>query len=338
MPNELDFYKLEQRSNGIWYIRWYDSASNTVGSQRISTRTADRREAETFRAQYIAGLKNIAPPEQPTINWILNRYREERAVKTRSLYTIDNHMKTLKPFFGDLLPEHISNNVIAEYAESRTVSAGTILRALGVLKAALHYAEGNRWIPIQPQFSMPVKAPPPKDLWLTREQVSLLIETAKSPHISLFIKLAVSTAARSGAILELTWDRVDFEKRLIDLGQGHGNKRRSVVPMHDQVYEALLEAKELRQTDHVIEFMSKPLKSIKKAFRDLCKNCGVKASPHVLRHTAATWMVMAGVPLSEVARVLGDSERTVERVYGKHAPDYLRRAVSALNFKPSLSL
>ncbi len=332
MSNELDFYKLEQRSNGIWYIRWYDPISKAIGSQRISTRTADRREAERFRAQYITGLKNIAPPEQPTINWILERYREEKAVKTRSLYTIDNHMKTLRPFFGDLLPEHISNRLIAEYAQSRTVSAGTLLRALGVLKAALHYAEGNRWIPIQPQFSMPVKAPPPKDLWLTREQVTLLIEKAKSPHISLFIKLAVSTAARSGAILELTWDRVDFEKRLIDLGQGHGNKRRSIVPMHDQVYDALLEAKELRQTDFVIEYMSKPLKSIKKAFRELCKSCGIKASPHVLRHTAATWMVMARVPLSEVARVLGDSERTVERVYGKHAPDYLRRAISALNF------
>ena len=40
---------------------------------------------------------------------------------------------------------------------------------------------------------------------------------------------------------------------------------------------------------------------------------------------------MEGVPLSEVARLLGDSEKTVERVYGKHAPDYLRRAVNALN-------
>ncbi|MDD2325133.1 MAG: site-specific integrase [Alphaproteobacteria bacterium] len=243
-------------------------------------------------------------------------------------------MKSLRPFFGDLLPEHISNHLIAEYAQSRTVSAGTILRALGVLKAALHYAEGNRWIPIQPQFIMPVKAPPPKDIWLTREDVALLIKRAKSHHISLFIKLAVSTAARSGALLELTWDRVDFEKRLIDLGQGHGNKRRSVVPMNDQVYEALLEAQDLRQSDFVIEYMGKPVQSIKRAFARLCQDCGIKASPHALRHTAATWMVMAGVPLSEVSRVLGDSEKTVENVYGKHAPDYLRRAVSALNFNP----
>jgi hypothetical protein len=28
----------------------------------------------------------------------------------------------------------------------------------------------------------------------------------------------------------------------------------------------------------------------------------------------------------------------VEKVYGKHAPDYLRRAVNALNLKPKLPL
>jgi hypothetical protein len=40
---------------------------------------------------------------------------------------------------------------------------------------------------------------------------------------------------------------------------------------------------------------------------------------------------MNGLPLAEVARLLGDSEKTVEKVYGKHAPDYLRRAVNVLN-------
>jgi len=178
---------------------------------------------------------------------------------------------------------------------------------------------------------MPVKAPPPRDLWLTREQVGVLIEKAKSPHIQLFIKIAVSTAARSGAILDLTWPQVDFERRIIDFGRGYGNKRRAIVPMNEDVYAALCTAQEVALTNNVIEYVGKPVKSIKKGFRQLCIDCNVKASPHVLRHTAATWLVMDGVPLAEVARLLGDSERTVETVYGKHAPDYLRRAVNTLS-------
>ena len=107
--------------------------------------------------------------------------------------------------------------------------------------------------------------------------------------------------------------------------------------MNDDLMEALAAAKEVAQTDHVIEFHGKRLQSIKIAFRRLCKECCIKASPHVLRHTAATWLVMDGVPLSEVARLLGNSEAMVEKVYGKHSPDYLRRAVGVLKFnKPSI--
>jgi len=136
--------------------------------------------------------------------------------------------------------------------------------------------------------------------------------------------------------LDLKWSQIDFNKRLIDFGPGHGNKRRAIVPMNDDVYKALTAARELAQTGHVIEYHSKPCREIKIAFHRLSKDCNIKASAHTLRHTAATWMVMAGVPLAEVARVLGDSEKTVEKVYGKHAPDYLRRAVGALNLAPKL--
>jgi integrase len=43
-------------------------------------------------------------------------------------------------------------------------------------------------------------------------------------------------------------------------------------------------------------------------------------------------MAMAGVPMAVIARLLGHTDsRTTERVYAKHTPDYLRRAVAALS-------
>ena len=38
--------------------------------------------------------------------------------------------------------------------------------------------------------------------------------------------------------------------------------------------------------------------------------------------------------MQEIARMLGDTVETVERVYGKHSTDYLRRAAGALQRKP----
>jgi len=43
-------------------------------------------------------------------------------------------------------------------------------------------------------------------------------------------------------------------------------------------------------------------------------------------------MAMAGVPMADIARVLGHkSVRKTERVYAKYHPDYLRSAVDALS-------
>lgn len=191
-------------------------------------------------------------------------------------------------FFGDLQPHHLSNLLLKDYANIRGVSDGTLLRELGTLKASIHFAEGNRWIEIQPGLIMPVKQPPPHGLWVTGEQVTHLMEAAKSHRIKLFIQVALATAARSGAILDLTWSQIDFEMLLIDFGKGWGNKRRSIVPMNDELYGSLRIAFELRQCDHVIEYKSEGFASIKSAFRRLAKDCKIEASPHVLRHTAAT--------------------------------------------------
>jgi len=299
-------YRFWKHSNGTIYIVWNERVELTSGNfhtqtRRISTGTTDWKTAEKFRSQFIARLDNLAPSVEPTIGYLLDCYRHEHGPKTRSIETIDFHIKALRPFFGDLLPSHISNKLLERYAEQhRHNSNGTILRQLGTLRAALRYAAGNRWISNIPTFKMPVRKPPPRDLWLTREQVALLLEKAKASHLKLFILLAVSTAARSGAILDLTWSQIDFKSRLIDFGAGHGNKRRAIVPMNDDVYNALMTARELAQTDNVIEFNGRRIKSVKGSFWQLCSDCGIKASPHVLRHTAATWLVMDGVSLREV--------------------------------------
>jgi integrase len=113
--------------------------------------------------------------------------------------------------------------------------------------------------------------------------------------------------------------------------------------------EVLAAAEDVALTDWVIEHAGKPVGSVKKAFARAAIRAGFKeqvgetedgqpiwkatVSPHTLRHTAATWMIQDGVETREVARYLGDTEKMVERVYGHHAPDYLKRAAAALRRK-----
>jgi integrase len=74
------------------------------------------------------------------------------------------------------------------------------------------------------------------------------------------------------------------------------------------------------------------LGDVKRGFASACRHAGLEgASPHTLRHTAATWLMQAGVDIWEASGFLAMTRETLERVYGHHHPDYLRNAADALS-------
>jgi integrase len=217
----------------------------------------------------------------------------------------------------------------------RPLTDGTLISEGVTLRAAIRWAISEKWLTQQdePKIKVP-PTPPPRDRWLTREEFDRLLAAAEAEHIKLFIIVALATAGRRGAVTRLRWDQVDFTTSLVDLGRGRGNKKRAIVPVTEYALSILRQARETAQTPYVLEWRGKPMKSVRTGFEAAVRRADlVGVTAHVLRHTAAAWMTMAGVPLREIARFLGDSEKTVEKIYGKHAPDYLRNASAALATK-----
>ena len=180
------------------------------------------------------------------------------------------------------------------------------------------------------------REPRARERWLTEDEVRSLIDAAVSPHLRLFIILALATAGRKEAILGLTWARVDLDRRLIYLDDptlDRTSKGRATVPINDMALAALTSAKGASLTPYVIEYAQGRVASIKTAWAATLSRAGIEhATPHDLRRTAASWMVMAGTPIEQVARYLGHSSpRTTWKVYGKFAPDYLRTASEAVS-------
>lgn len=89
----------------------------------------------------------------------------------------------------------------------------------------------------------------------------------------------------------------------------------------------LLAAAQHRVTDYVIEFRGKPVLDVIGAFRRAVRAAGLpgRVTPHVLRHTAATWMVQGGASKEQVAKFLSDTVETVERVYWHHSPEFCKQ-------------
>ena len=121
---------------------------------------------------------------------------------------------------------------------------------------------------------------------------------------------------------------MDLDKRLIDFrepGLRRSKKRRAPVPISDRLLPLLERAKREALGQFVLDHPG----DIRKTFNTWRHAVGYAwASPHVMRHTAATLMLRAGVSLWNVAGVLGDTVETVTRTYGHHDPEYLINAVN----------
>lgn len=247
--------------------------------------------------------------------------------------------KAVLDHFGHLRPDQISEETCRAYERARKkagIKTGSIWTELGHLRSCLRWAaEKARIIAFAPHVYRPQK-PAPKDRWLTLAEIERLLAADAEPHINLAIRLMLATAARVGAILDLTWNRVDLERGQIDLRLDATGPRkgRAVVPINGMLRAALVQAKEAALSDYVIEWAGGPVGSIRTGFERAVASAGLEdVSPHVLRHTAAVHMVAGGIEMSRVAQMLGHSNTAVtERVYGRYAPDHLRDAAEILNF------
>lgn len=273
-----------------------------------------------------------------TVGAIYAEYIADREREGKSSTRIRDAWKRLSDTFSSLLPAQITKDMCRGYMKERRdigVSNGTIHLELGYLRAAMGHAENEGWIQRGPYIPLPQK-PPPRDHYIKKAEAPALLAGAEMPHIKLFIILALCTAGRAQAILELTWDRVDFKRRKIDLrvpGRAATPKGRATVPINETAYSALEIARKGALTRYVIEWSGSNVGSVKKGIAEAGRRAGLKVSPHVLRHSAAVWMAEDGVSMSEIAQYLGHTNpATTFKTYARYSPEHLQKAAKALDF------
>lgn len=327
-------YRLQRLGDG-WAAVWHDEGGVR---RRFRLDEPTQEKARQALERFARGRELIRGKEAKDIAGIWSAYIADRkSEEKRSVEIMEHNWKALGPRFGHLTPAMIDKGVCREYVNARRKlgrADATILTELRRIQTCLNWAADNNIIEKAPVLWMPPE-PKARERWLTREEINKLIEGATSPHVRLFIILGIVSAGRSEAILDLTWDRVDFEQGLIylhDPDRDRTMKGRATVPMNDTARAALTVAKQAALTPFVIEWKQAKLGSIKKGFAEAVRRAGIEhCTPHDLRRTAASWMVMNGVPYQQVAHYLGHkSTRMVERVYGRFAPDYLADASKAV--------
>ncbi len=166
------------------------------------------------------------------------------------------------------------------------------------------------------------------------------------PHLRDLIAFAVDTGARRGEALGLEWPEVDLNAdrpRVHFLDTKTGVPRG--VPLPNRCSD-MLKAKRELAIELVGEAVGRvfvlwrearwelvPFDDPKKSFRTAreAADLGSDATFHVPRHTYASRLVQRGVPLYDVAKLLGHSSIRMTERYAHLAPEGLDRAVQMLD-------
>ncbi len=301
--------------------------------ERPSLGTTDKLEAQRLIDRL---NQQIEKRQGHTVKELWQAYCEENKHK-RIVEQMQYTFKALQETFADLDPQSIHLSKSRNYITMRRDMGrmdNTIWTELSHLRTVLSWAVKRGRIDRAFYIERPAK-PAAKDRWLTREEVTRLKNCAINPHTRLFILLAIATGGRKEALLELTWDRVDFEQNTIHLATSGstGRKGRASVPMNQTIKASLVESKRGALTDHVIEWSGKPLSSVKRSLATTAKRAGIKGvTAHVFRHSAAVWMASEGISMAMIAQYLGHSNsRITEQVYARFAPSHMQAAADVLN-------
>lgn len=347
--------------NGVYYVYWYAGAEDNFRTKRLSLGTTDTMEAQQRYAAFLAkGHASFGPggTRGLTVTQALDDYEREHVnenvIDKARFYSAAAH---LKAWFGNTIITSIDIPASRAYADARRMGAigggtrrknkeggdSTIRRELVVLTAAANHAA--RWKRIGPMAEPPTTMPSIEltletvtekigdDDYLSVAEYKLAVERATG-RLRDFIILCYDSGSRRAAIENLTKFQVDLRTSRVNLrgpqetqNQRRSKKRRPVVPIGPDArstYERLM------ATGPKGGYLFGDNRDMYRPFSEhmIAIGLGHKKNPHILRHTRATHLLQSGVPIYDVARLLGDTVATVEKVYGHHSPEYLSETIN----------
>lgn len=155
------------------------------------------------------------------------------------------------------------------------------------------------------------------------ERKALLAQTAKEPQLHLLVILALSTAARAGELLALTWSDVDLKDGRVLLRMTK-NAQPRVLWLHGEALKLLKEHARVRRIDYDRVFMSAKGKRYDygPGFEAAC--AAAKLSDfvfHGLRHTAATLLAREGATQEQLKAIGGWKSDVVSKYVHLAAED-----------------
>ena len=341
-----------QRKNGRWV------AQVRIEGQRLGKSFSTQKECRSWIKDMQEQIENGLSVDgfKMTVHDLFNMWLEsiQGSVRPRTLDqyqgVVRNH---LEPVLGEiklreLQPYQIQqlyNSLLAEGKSNRTVQL-----VHSVIHRALVVGQQLGLVGRNPASAVtPPKVPQKEMQVLDDNQARQLLIAAQGDRYEAMYYLAITTGLRQGELLGLKWEDIDFSsgilqvKRQLQRVPGKGVRlsepktkagRRQIQLGPESVNQLIIHRRRQdieregdRWEEHGLVFPSSVgtptgQRNLIRSFKRLLKKAGLPDIRfHDLRHTAATLMLLNGIPLIVVSRRLGHSKPSVTLdIYGHYLP------------------
>ncbi|WP_159281212.1 site-specific integrase [Rahnella variigena] len=221
--------------------------------------------------------------------------------------------------------------------ERQTVSTATKAKHLALMKSLLRAAERDwKWLEKAPVIKVP-QAKNKRVRWLEPNEAQRLVDECPEPLKSTVI-FALVTGLRRSNIVNLEWQQIDMQRKVAWIHPEESKSGKAIgVALNDTACKVLREqignhqkwvfvhtTASKRSDGSVTAAVRKLRVDSNTAWRLALKRAGIENFRfHDLRHTWASWLIQAGVPLSVLQEMGGWESIEMVRRYAHLAPNHL---------------
>jgi integrase len=290
-----------RKGNKFWLARVSVNGRRAEVSSGTTDKAAAQRWAREFEHKLALEDRTPRPGEAISFAYAAEKYLAYRddvsAARRRDKVRIARLVAVLgKKPVGDIVPADLVKAARQLYPNRAPATLNR--EVMRPAAAILHYAEGNGWCAwLRVRL---FREPKPRTRALTMEAATALIANATDPDLHRLLLWLFRQGDRISDALRVEWANIDLNAGTVEMRIAKTAEWRT-ADLHWELVALLgnVEVKEGR----VFRWTNRS--SVYKPLRALCKQLGIKMTPHMARHSMATWLVQDGVNTATIMEAGG---------------------------------
>lgn len=322
---------------------WFTNFTINGSRVRVTTRTENREEAEQYEAELKRQYwRQTHLDETPPRTWGATLIKYLQEAEKRSLDDDKQRLAVLTALIGtetviSTLNKVRCKEILDRLVEERQISNSTRNRYASVLQTVLNRAHHEwGWLDHPVRISKR-KEELPEPIWITHAEAETLIAAAPD-YWKNAIRFSLHTGLRQNNVMAMEWKWVDLARRLVIVPKAQFKGRKThAVPLDNTATQCLREQWQAADK-HPRWVFPKRTGKHEHLYPDsmmwdrLVRDTGITPGFrwHDLRHTWASWHVMAGTSLAELMELGGWSSYVMVQRYAHLSAGHLQAAAERL--------